>query len=220
MTEAGESVGCADAVTLSERASWRKNLRQTMLARRESLSASEYARRSRLVCQHVQDLLSTCSGVLLGFCWPYRQEPDILPMIYAWQASGGKVALPVVLATDQPLVFRTWELGAALQKDRYGIPTPVAGENVIPDILLLPVNAFDAAGYRLGYGGGYFDRTLAMLQPRPYCIGLGFDFCQVPSIHPEAHDQALDCIVTDAEVLWVEARKTGAITALPQCPAV
>jgi 5,10-methenyltetrahydrofolate synthetase len=91
--------------------------------------------------------------------------------------------------------------------DRYGIPTPSSGNFVTPDALLLPVNAFDAAGYRLGYGGGYFDRTLAALnsaqqpvRPRPLAIGVGFELARVGSICPEPHDLPLDAMVTERGV--------------------
>jgi 5,10-methenyltetrahydrofolate synthetase len=85
-----------------------------------------------------------------------------------------------------------------LAPDRYGIPTPLAGDFVQPDLILLPLNGFDTAGYRLGYGGGYFDRTLAVLSPRPLAVGVGFEINRVGSIRPESHDQRLDWIITEA----------------------
>lgn len=85
-----------------------------------------------------------------------------------------------------------------LVPDRYGIPTPVTGDFMQPDLILLPLNGFDAAGYRLGYGGGYFDRTLAALSPRPLAVGVGFEVNRLPSIRPESHDQRLDWVVTEA----------------------
>ena len=81
--------------------------------------------------------------------------------------------------------------------DSYGIPTPSCGEFITPEALLIPVNVFDAAGYRLGYGGGYFDRTLAALTPRPLAVGVGFETNRVASIRPQPHDQHLDWIITE-----------------------
>ncbi len=88
-----------------------------------------------------------------------------------------------------------------MNEDRYGIPTPAAGDFLQPQALLIPLVAFDAAGYRLGYGGGFFDRTLASLHPRPLAIGVGFELNRVETIHPEAHDARLDAIVTEAGVM-------------------
>jgi 5,10-methenyltetrahydrofolate synthetase len=87
-----------------------------------------------------------------------------------------------------------------MQDDRYGIPTPIEGEFAVPEVLLIPVNAFDAQGYRLGYGGGFFDRTLAALNPAPLTIGVGFELSRVETIDPQAHDIRLDAIVTEAGV--------------------
>jgi 5,10-methenyltetrahydrofolate synthetase len=109
----------------------------------------------------------------------------------------------VVVEANAALFFREWTPQTTLIADRYGIPTPVDGDFVQPEALLLPLNAFDAAGYRIGYGGGYFDRTLAALRQQakaPLAIGVGFELARVDSIHPEAHDQALDAVVTEAGV--------------------
>ena len=120
-----------------------------------------------------------------------------------WLAAGEpgfSALLPVVIAVDAALAFRAWTPTSTLQADRYGIPTPVAGEFVVPQALLLPVNAFDSAGYRIGYGGGFFDRTLAALRPVPLCIGIGFELARVDSIRPEPHDVRLDAMVSEAGV--------------------
>jgi 5,10-methenyltetrahydrofolate synthetase len=102
-----------------------------------------------------------------------------------------------VITEDAPLRFREWTPDGPLAPDRYGIPTPTAGAWLTPDLILLPLNGFDDAGYRLGYGGGYFDRTLAALVPRPLAVGVGFAINRIDSIRPEPHDQRLDWIVTE-----------------------
>jgi 5,10-methenyltetrahydrofolate synthetase len=114
-------------------------------------------------------------------------------------------ALPVVVDAGAPLAFRAWTRETPLVADRYGIPTPASGEFVTPDLILLPLNGFDGAGYRLGYGGGYFDRTLAALRPRPLAVGVGFEINRLASIDPQAHDQRLDWIVTEAGAFRVSA---------------
>jgi len=104
----------------------------------------------------------------------------------------------VVVAAKEALRFREWTPDTRLEPDRYGIPTPTAGEWLTPDLILLPLNGFDGAGYRLGYGGGYFDRTLAALSPRPLAVGVGFEINRIASIRPAAHDQRLDWIITES----------------------
>ncbi|WP_287667777.1 5-formyltetrahydrofolate cyclo-ligase [Accumulibacter sp.] len=108
--------------------------------------------------------------------------------------------LPVVIDEHRALAFRAWSPGTVMLADRYGIPAPAAGDFLIPQVLLIPVIGFDAAGYRIGYGGGYFDRTLASLCPRPLAIGVGFEIARLDSIRPGPHDQALDAMVTEAGI--------------------
>ncbi|MBK7422813.1 MAG: 5-formyltetrahydrofolate cyclo-ligase [Propionivibrio sp.] len=182
---------------------FRRSLRQQRIERRLALSADECALLSAKICEHIQDNFPQLAGLRVGFCWPVKNEPDLRPLIMSWIESGqaGFAALlPVVREVNAALVFRKWTPGQRLIADRYGIPTPAAGEFLLPQALLLPVNAFDAAGYRIGYGGGFFDRTLAALKPAPLSIGVGFELARVDSIRPEAHDVRLDAMVSEAGV--------------------
>lgn len=140
------------------------------------------------------------AGGTLGFCWPVRQEFDARPLAERLIARGGRACLPVVVAEAAPLRFRAWTPDTGLAPDRFGIPTPVAGEFIVPDVLLIPLVAFDAHNFRIGYGGGFFDRTLAVLSPRPLAIGVGFELARVADTQPGAHDIALDVVVTEAVV--------------------
>ena len=133
-----------------------------------------------------------------AFCWPIKHEPDVRPLLASWAGTNVRAALPVVVTEKEALRFREWTPDTRLEPDRYGIPTPTAGDWLTPDLILLPLNGFDGAGYRLGYGGGYFDRTLAALSPRPLAVGVGFEINRIDSIRPEAHDQRLDWIVTES----------------------
>ena len=182
---------------------FRRELRQQRIARRLALSADECAVLSAKVCAHLQNCFPQLAGLRVGFCWPVNNEPDLRPLIMSWIESGqtGFTALlPVVLEASAALAFRKWTPGVRLIADRYGIPTPAEGEFLLPQALLLPVNAFDAAGYRIGYGGGFFDRTLAALKPAPLSIGVGFELSRVDSVRPEAHDIRLDAMVSEAGV--------------------
>lgn len=175
---------------------WRRALRREMQMRRAGLSADAHAARSAQIVEHLLRLLTP--PAIAGFCWPIKHEPDVRQVLEHWARSGSLAALPVVITEASPLAFRPWSSETRLEEDRYGIPTPVDGEFVLPDLLLLPLNGFDAAGYRLGYGGGYFDRTLAALSPRPLAVGVGFEINRLDSIRPEVYDQRLDWIVTEA----------------------
>jgi 5,10-methenyltetrahydrofolate synthetase len=182
---------------------WRRALRREMVARRAALSDAEHAGLSRRIVEQLLAALPV-PGVV-AFCWPIKHEPDVRAIVERWVALGARAALPVVVAEDAPLAFRAWTAETPLAPDRYGIPTPLSGEFVQPDLILLPLNGFDGAGYRLGYGGGYFDRTLAALSPRPLAVGVGFEVNRLASIRPESHDQRLDWIVSEAGSFRVSA---------------
>jgi 5,10-methenyltetrahydrofolate synthetase len=183
---------------------YRHTLRRDAIARRMALSRDDYAQYSRAVCGHLQATFPQLAMLRVGFCWPMNNEPDLRPALETWLAEGNAAfaaLLPVVVDSGAALAFRNWRSGVAMAADRYGIPTPTAGDFLQPQALLIPLTAFDVAGFRLGYGGGYFDRTLAESRPRPLAIGVGFELCRVDSIHPEPHDQRLDAVVTETGVV-------------------
>ena len=174
---------------------WRQALRREMAARRTLLATTEHAVLSARIVAHAFAALAR--PTVAAFCWPIRNEPDIRALLARWAEDGVRAALPVVVAENAPLRFREWTPEGLLEADRYGIPTPTAGDWLTPDLILLPLNGFDGAGYRLGYGGGYFDRTLAALVPRPLAVGVGFEINRIDSIRPEPHDQRLDWFITE-----------------------
>lgn len=182
---------------------WRRALRRDMVARRAALSDAGHEALSARIVDHLLTALPLPR--IVAFCWPIKHEPDVRAAIPRWAAQGVSAALPVVVREGAPLAFRLWTSDTPLAADRYGIPTPTVGEFVQPDMLLLPLNGFDADGYRLGYGGGYFDRTLVALSPRPLAVGVGFEINRLPTIRPEAHDQRLDWLVTEAGAVRLPA---------------
>lgn len=184
---------------------FRQNLRRDMIARRMALSAETHAALSAAVRRHLDQAFPALAERIVGFCWPVQNEPDLLPLVPELMARGSHVVLPVVVSKGAPLAFREWWPDQPLAPDRYDIPTPTDGDFLTPQVLLLPVNAFDAGNHRLGYGGGFFDRTLASLSPRPLSIGVGFDFQRVDSIFPQAHDLPLDAIVTESGIYRTQA---------------
>ncbi|MCM8595333.1 5-formyltetrahydrofolate cyclo-ligase [Accumulibacter sp.] len=183
----------------------REALRRLLIDRRKALPASDWARQSATIRARIGEAFPRFAHLRVGFCWPIRQEPDLRPLLLTWLEAGHDgfaPLLPLVVEDCGPLAFRVWTPGAPMSTDRHGIPTPASGALLTPEVLLIPVNAFDAAGNRIGYGGGYFDRTLASLSPRPFAVGVGFELNRVAAIAREAHDQPLDVMVTEAGVFW------------------
>lgn len=192
----------ADTASLAadEVAIWRKELRRSLLNRR--LAAGDELRRrwSVDIGASLEAELLPPEGRVLGFCWPYQGEPDVLPFVCRWIEQGGKAALPVVVRPREPMVFRQWTPTTAMTQGVYDIPIPVDTAVVEPQVLLVPLTGFDAKGYRLGYGGGFFDRTVAEMRPRPLMVGVGFELSWVQSIRPQAHDIPMDIVVTELGV--------------------
>lgn len=180
---------------------FRAALRREKLAARLALDPTAHATLSATLEQHLAALLLPLAPQTLAFCAPVRGEFDARPLAARLIDRGWHAAMPVVTAVDAPMSFRAWTPSSAMGADRYGIPIPADGAALIPDIVLLPLVAFDARGFRLGYGGGYFDRTLAAMVPRPQAIGVGFELARVADIRPEAHDIGLDAVVTERGVL-------------------
>ena len=179
----------------------RAALRREKLDARMALDEQTRAALSARIEAHLTALLLPLTPQILAFCAPVRGEFDARPLASRLIEQGWQAAMPVVTAVAAPMSFHAWAPSSAMSSDRYGIPIPADGAAVIPDILLLPLLAFDAQGFRLGYGGGYFDRTLAAMVPRPQAIGVGFELGRVADIRPEPHDIRLDAVVTEAGVL-------------------
>jgi 5-formyltetrahydrofolate cyclo-ligase len=135
-------------------------------------------------------------GAIIAGYWPMGDEMDPRPLMLALASRGHALALPVTPPHGQPLAFRAWAPGAALSPGPMGTSEPVAGEELRPDVLLVPLLAFDRAGRRLGYGGGYYDRTLAAL-PGAKAIGIAYAGQEAASIPHEAHDRTLDMVLTE-----------------------
>lgn len=181
-----------------DHANLRATLRRQKTFARLALPAAQREVADRHIRGVLETFLLTRPPGVLAFCWPIRAEVDCRPLAQRLLAAGWQAVMPTVVETDAPMVFRHWEPGCAMSTDPYGIPVPAGTATRSPDVVLLPLVAFDTDGYRLGYGGGYFDRTLAVSTPRPLAIGVGYELAAVPTIHPEPHDIPLDWIATEA----------------------
>jgi 5-formyltetrahydrofolate cyclo-ligase len=145
------------------------------------------------------DFLAGHSGKPLAGYMPMRTEIDPLPAMAAHQ---GVVGVPVIMAAAQPLKFREWTPGAAMVEGAFKALIPVDGAWIEPKVVIVPLLAFDASGYRLGYGGGFYDRTLEGLRARGPVLAVGFAFAaqEVPEVPIDGTDQRLDFMVTELGV--------------------
>jgi 5-formyltetrahydrofolate cyclo-ligase len=179
---------------------WRKLVRKELLERRAALSVEALRATSERACTRLRATVDLGAFKVLGFCWPFRGEFDVRGIAKDHIAGGGEVALPVIVEKSAPVEFWRWYPGMPMQKGIWDIPVPKEREVVTLDAVIVPLVGFDESGYRLGYGGGYFDRTLAAARRRPYAIGFGYEDSRLPSIHPQRHDIPMHLIVTDQAV--------------------
>ncbi len=179
---------------------WRRQQRSELIARRLALSAAQRGAWSAAINDHIEAGFALLAEMTVGFCWPFKGEFDARFVIRKFRDRGARAALPVVITQAGPLQFRHWWPGAPMAHGVYDIPVPDGTAAVVPDAAIVPMNGFDERGYRLGYGGGYFDRTLIATQPRPIAIGVGFEFARLATIHPQQHDIAMDFVVTEAGI--------------------
>ena len=177
---------------------WRKAERERLIAARLAVSADARAAMSKHVAAALDAVIGDIAGRMVSLYWPFRGEPDLRPWMASVNARGGRTALPVVIEKGQPLVFRAYAPGDRLEKGVWNIPIPAAGNPVLPDIVIAPIVGIDPGHYRLGYGGGFFDRTLAAMPFKPLVIGVGYELQRIATIYPQPHDIPMDQVVTEA----------------------
>ncbi|MES2361165.1 MAG: 5-formyltetrahydrofolate cyclo-ligase [Pseudomonadota bacterium] len=198
----------------------------------ERLNLPDRMQRADLLQRVMRIWLVGRTDMVIGAYWPIKGEFDPLPALYRWQEdailsedsqsnnapageswaqlatesiasrSPRKIGLPVVDKVHKTLTFHAWYPGCPMEEDAYGIPKPKGTELIVPTLLFVPCVGYGPGGYRLGYGGGFYDRTLATLQPRPVTVGLGYTNGWLPDMEPEAHDIPLDALLNDNGVVW------------------
>ena len=194
-------------LTELEIAAWRQAERKRLLELRLSLS-EDIQRRAKPIAEKIEQLFELPSGLVISFYWPLPGEIDFLFWMKSLSAREVQIALPVVISRAKPMEFRAWNPESVMVAGKGNIPVPRDGLVVTPDVVIAPLVGFDAACYRLGYGTGCFDRTLASLSPRPTVIGVGHGLCEIDDIHPLPHDVPMDLIVTgDAKVRYRKGYK-------------
>lgn len=179
---------------------WRKSQRERLVAARVALAPDTVESYRQRIDASILRAFPGLAGRCVAFCWPIKNEYDARHLARTLRDQGAVTALPVVIAAKQPLAFREWHPGVELAKGALDIPYPAASREVTPDAALVPMNGWDAAGYRLGYGAGFFDRTLASLPKKPVTIGISYELSRLDTIHPQPWDIPMDYVVTERGV--------------------
>ena len=180
----------------------KKTVRRQLQAERQSL----IDRHQRAM--HLQEVLRVWlagrNDDAIGAYWPIKGEFDALPALFRWTEANDKrrIGLPVVDKATKQLRFHVWYPGCEMEEDAYGIPKPKDTPVFEPALLLVPCVGYGPGGIRLGYGGGFYDRTLGTLEPRPYTVGLAYSHGFVPWLSGESHDVPLDTILNEDGVAW------------------
>ena len=177
---------------------WRQAERKRLLELRRNLPLAERAALIEPLLENLQRVLERAEFRTLGIYWPIQREVDLRPLADELCARcGATLALPVVVEKGAPLEYWKWRMGEPVERGFWNIPVPKERAPVEPDTVIAPlVGFFDH--YRLGYGGGYFDRTLARM--RPFAIGIGFEFSRLDGFTPQPHDIPMNVIVTESSI--------------------
>jgi 5-formyltetrahydrofolate cyclo-ligase len=194
--------------SMNDKALDKKALREALVAQR--LEMPDRLERADLLQRVMRIWLVGRTDTVIGAYWPIKGEFDPLPALHRWKEDGElldgpqlkRIGLPVVNKQHKTMTFHAWYPGCPMEEDAYGILKPQATELVFPTLLFVPCVGYAAGGYRLGYGGGFYDRMLASLDPKPFTVGLGFTQGYLDEFEPEAHDVPLDAILNDNGVVW------------------
>jgi 5-formyltetrahydrofolate cyclo-ligase len=192
----------------SELAQEKKALRAALIEQRNQLPDRQA--RADLLQRVMRIWLVGRPDIVIGAYWPIKGEFDPLPALHRWKEDGElldqpqprRIGLPVVNKENHTMTFHAWYPGCPMEEDAYGIPKPKDTEVITPTLLFAPCVGYGPGGYRLGYGGGFYDRMLASLSPKPFSVGLGFGMGFLPDFAPEPHDMPLDAILNDFGVVW------------------
>ena len=197
-----DPAGSAAPISRAEIMRWRKAERARLIAQRLAIPRDARNALGERIAAHLEQAIGDPAGLTVSAYWPFRGEPDLRELLQRVHERGGRAALPVVIARGAPLIFRVWARGDPIERGVWNIPIPAAGaELVVPDVVIAPVVGFDPACYRLGYGGGFFDRTLAAMARKPRVFGVGHAQARIATIHPLAHDVAMDAVITEEGIV-------------------
>lgn len=193
--DGAETVDAQNTIDVSR---WRKAKREELITARLAVSAGERQQVADEVAEELDDLIHIDENTIISLYWPFRGELDLRNWMRRAFDRGARIALPVVEAKAQPLVFREWTPDCKMERGVWNILNPAGTDLVTPTVVISPLVGYDRGCFRLGYGGGFFDRTLAELSPRPMVIGVGHPSSSIPTIYAQPHDIPMDYIVTGA----------------------
>jgi 5-formyltetrahydrofolate cyclo-ligase len=179
------------------------DLRAAALAKRDALSHEQRAAAAQAITARGLPVGVPRGAVVSGY-WPIRNEIDPTPLLRRLAAEGAQLALPVIVGRDAPLVFRSWTADTQLLRGQLGIMEPSPQSAIVtPDILLVPLAAFDRAGHRIGYGAGHYDRSFAKLRTSKVILAIGLAFAaqEIPDVPASDHDARLDLVLTEVETI-------------------
>ena len=192
-----------DAEAAADTARWRKSQRQALIAARLAVPADERARVAKEVAAILDQLLAPGPEHIISLYWPFRGELDLRDWMRSAHDRGARIALPVVMEKARPLVFREWSPGCRMERGVWNIPIPSDSDQIVPNIVISPLVGYDPGCFRLGYGGGFYDRTLAAMAKRPKVVGVGLPIAALPTIFPQPFDIPMDMIVTGKDRVLV-----------------
>ena len=192
----------------SEQALEKKALRAALIEQRNNLPDRHL--REDLLQRVMRIWLVGRPDIVIGAYWPIKGEFDPLPALHRWKEDGElleqpeprRIGLPVVNKETHTMTFHAWYPGCPMEEDAYGIPKPKDTEIIVPTLLFAPCVGYGPGGFRLGYGGGFYDRMLASLSPKPFSVGLGFGMGFLADLEPVPHDMPLDAILNEHGAVW------------------
>ena len=178
-------------------AAWRRQTRARLIEARQQIPAVEHQEASLRIEGFLEEVLHPLPPQIVSAYWPFKGEVDLRALLERLEVRGWTPALPSVVGRGKPLEFLRWVSGAEMDVQSFGIPVPRVREVVQPSVVIMPLVGFDSLNYRLGYGAGYFDITLASMQPMPCSIGIGLELSRLDTIHPLSTDVPVDLVITE-----------------------
>ena len=192
---------------------WRKHQRKQLIAAREAIPLDVHQHWSQAISALLMQGFPQLQEMTIGIYWPFRGEYDPRLIARHFRQKGATLALPEVIGKEKPLCFREWLPDAPMKIGAHDIPVPSEARDVRVDAVIIPMVGFDQQGYRLGYGSGYFDRTLATYHPQPLTIGVAFEIQRLENLYPQPHDIAMHYVVTEAGIFRTENEELISVSA-------